>query len=147
MLYNRHFIFSCSSEVYVAPLKEENVAMIDDVWPHKYPGSDIYLKKLIHFNGGLGVFSKADDSLCSWIFKNHLLGLGVLQTVEKHRKKGYAKLLIKAVAKSMAEEGLDVHTCIVRHNSVSQNIFKNLGFNHVDNIMFRKIKGDDSCKM
>lgn len=127
--------------MYIGKLTEKDVNTINDAWPHKYPGSDHYLKIIITMNGGLGIFSKKDGSLCCWILKNHLLGLGILQTVDEHKNKGYAKLVTKALTKNMASENIDVHACILRNNTISQNMFKNLGFVNVDGVMFVKYLG------
>lgn len=132
--------------MYIAPLSAEDVPTIDRHWPHSFPGSDDFLKQLLNQNGGLGLYLKEDQTLVSWIMKNQLLGLGTLQTVDSHKRKGYARILTMALTKKMAEEGVDVHTCIVRQNVVSQTLFKSLGFKHVDHLMFEKVQEFDKSQ-
>lgn len=134
----------CPPDVYIQPLKVEDVEVIDSLWPHRYPGSESFLRDLVRFNGGIGLFEKGTNNICSWIMKNQFLGLGMLQTLPKYQGKGYAKLVTKALTKSMAEEGLDVHTCILRTNAQSLKLFKNIGFEFIDGLAWIQMEGCNS---
>lgn len=101
---------------------------INSTWPHRAQGTLGYLTKLLELNGGMGLFLKDTNELCAWVIKNCYGGLGMLQTHEKYRRKGYGSLLIKIFAKMLAERGIDATGTIYGTNQVSQDLFKSLGF-------------------
>lgn len=114
---------------YVAPLKEEDVQVINPIWPHyREHISEIYLKKLIRLNGGFGLYRKDNDGLCSWIIKNNYGGLAILQTIEECKKKGYASIMAKYFSKHWAERGIDVFCFIMIKNTPSQRLFEKIGY-------------------
>lgn len=104
---------------------------MNDVWPHRHPGSEKYVAKLVEVNGGLGIFSKSTNELCAWVLKSYLGALGLLQVAEEHKRKGLGSLMTKIFSKKLAEEGLDAIGCIILDNVVSQKMFKNLGFEKI----------------
>lgn len=135
------FYFRCPDEVYLSNIRKEDIPFIDSRWPHRYPGSVDFLTHTITMNGGLGLYLKESNQIVAWILRNQHNGIGVLQTIEEFRRRGFAGLLIKAMSKKMAKEcGIDVHTCIVRENHASLKLFKTLGFQHIGNIRFVKMK-------
>lgn len=86
-------------------LKELNVneyAMMNEAWPYKYPGSEIFIKSLITLNGGLGVYQ--NDELICWILQIECFGIGLLQTIEQHQGKGYARLLTRALTQLIGKK-------------------------------------------
>ena len=54
--------------------------------------------------------------------------MGMLYTLPEHRRKGYAKILISAMAKKLHAQGLPVYCFIEEENVVSYKLFKNMGF-------------------
>lgn len=54
--------------------------------------------------------------------------LGVVQTAENERRRGYGKVAVQAVCKEMGLRGLDVNLNIVEGNSVGEAFFNALGF-------------------
>lgn len=89
-------------DVEMNSLKVDEYQLINDVWPYRYPGSDCFIKSLIRLNGGLGVYK--DQKLVSWILQVECFGLGLLQTIEEHQGKGYARLLTRALARKISED-------------------------------------------
>lgn len=86
--------------------------------------------------GGYGVFLKSDNSIAAWIFKNQLGCLGILQTVEKHKCKGYGSLLSKILAKEVGEDGHNPLGTVLTHNKPSQIMFTKIGFRTLDRVTF-----------
>lgn len=119
--------------IFLAPLNESHVETMNEVWPHKSPGSEKYLAKLLELNGGIGLFSKENNNeLCSWVVKNYFGGLGILQTAEKYKRNGYGTLIVKIFSKMLAEkQGYDLTGFVVRTNSASQSMFTKLGFKKI----------------
>lgn len=117
--------------MYLAPLNTSHAEIMNSVWPHKYENSEKYLATVLELNGGIGLFSKQDNELRSWILKNYFGGLGVLQTANEHRRKGYGTLITKIFSKMLAEEGYDISAFIVRKNVASQKMFTGLDFENI----------------
>ena len=82
----------------------------------------------VDLNGGYGAFLKSDGMLVSWVLKNFLGQLGILQTLEDHQGKGYAKLMVKALAKEIATDGHNPFGTVIVGNTTSENLFEKLGF-------------------
>lgn len=87
---------------------------------------------------------KGNDQLVSWITPScfgqlphfciiqlihEFLGqLAALQTLKEYRKKGYGTLVVKHLAKYLAEEGFDSCATINSENTASEALMKKLGF-------------------
>ena len=71
----------------------------------------------------------------SWLLLYDYCALGILYTLPEHRGKGYAKVLINAMAKWLRAEGYPVYCFIEEENVVSYKLFKNMGF--VDDPSYR----------
>lgn len=87
------------------------------------------LRTYITANKGIGLFLKKDNTLVSWILETEWGGLGMLQTLEEHKRKGYAKVVTQAMIKEIAkEENLDSVLFIIDTNTSSKRLFESLGF-------------------
>ncbi|KAM4591929.1 LOW QUALITY PROTEIN: glycine N-acyltransferase-like protein 3 [Odontesthes bonariensis] len=67
---------------------------------------------------------RADGKPVSWILTYASCAMGMLYTLPEHRGKGYAKVLIS----SMSRLSYPVFCFIEEENSVSYQLFKNMGF-------------------
>lgn len=63
-------------DVYVDNLKLEHVEIVNDTWPHKYPGSHDLIRSLILLNDTAGIFSKETNQLLCWALINDQFELG-----------------------------------------------------------------------
>uniref|UniRef100_A0A224XT86 GCN5-related N-acetyltransferase Rv2170-like domain-containing protein n=1 Tax=Panstrongylus lignarius TaxID=156445 RepID=A0A224XT86_9HEMI len=113
-------------------LKEEHAERINSVWPHRSDGSVEMMKLMMWVNFGKGLFN-SNGELAAWAFYWFFGALGVVQTAESERRKGYGKVVVQAVCKEMGLRGLDVHLNIVEGNTVSEAFFKSLDFKHAFN--------------
>lgn len=52
----------------LAPLKHEDAATADAVWPHKKSGTQYLLERLLAWNPNIGAYDK-NGRLMSWCFK------------------------------------------------------------------------------
>lgn len=43
---------------------------IDEVWPHRHPGSDKYFEVMLKNGYGIGLIDNNDNELVGWIFTN-----------------------------------------------------------------------------
>lgn len=112
--------------VEIRKLTPDHADIIDEVWPHKFPGSKEMLVKQITFNFGLGVFR--GDDLLSWAIHFFYGGIGAVQTLESEKRKGYGKAVVEAITKKLGELQNDVHLNVVEGNESGEAFFKSLGF-------------------
>uniref|UniRef100_H3AKR7 Glycine N-acyltransferase-like protein n=1 Tax=Latimeria chalumnae TaxID=7897 RepID=H3AKR7_LATCH len=69
----------------------------------------------------------------SWIMTYKYNAMGMLYTLPEHRGKGFAKLAICELAKTLHRLGYPVYCYIELENMKSYELFKNLGFRDVPN--------------
>lgn len=104
--------------------------LINELWRYKYPGSQDFIKSLINLNGGLGIYEH--DKLISWILQVECYGLGLLQTVEDHQGKGFARFLTRAMTKRISEEfDEDVILFASYQKPKTVELYVRYGFKHV----------------
>lgn len=60
--------------------------------------------------------------------------IGILQTDEQHLGHGYGSLVVKAVAKKIAEMGHDSYAAVNEKNLASCALFSRLGFISIGNV-------------
>ncbi|KAF2894191.1 hypothetical protein ILUMI_11981 [Ignelater luminosus] len=131
----RNLEINCPPEVYVDKLNPTHAVLINSHWPHRYKDSHKYVATLIELNGGYGVFLKTDGTLVAWVLRN-LIGLGALQTLDEHKRKGYGSLVTTVLAKEIAKEGLNPIGTVLQNNFGSQKMFGKLGFEILETVTF-----------
>lgn len=126
---------SIPDDCYLMELNETHVPLMHSVWPHRdeeNPESTTrQVLAMVKYNGGLGLFSKETNDLLSWAVQSETGAISLVQTIERCKRKGYAKLIINAYAKELAIKGMDSFVFIVHKNLVSKSIFKSLNFDLV----------------
>ncbi|XP_063695730.1 uncharacterized protein LOC134827107 [Culicoides brevitarsis] len=108
----------------------EHAKTANDLWAYKHDGSLFYLKRLIDLNPTMGVF--IGDELIAWCFRFQSGVLGALQVKESFRKKGFGKLVTKALCKELGKNGSDVMALVADSNEASKRTFQALGFEIID---------------
>ncbi|XP_065216427.1 uncharacterized protein LOC135842745 [Planococcus citri] len=142
---------TCPDRVEFAPLNDQHANEIHNLWGLKYDYSVDALKYSIRYNNeaAYGVFCKTSGELLSRCIRSHTGFLGALQTVKSAQNKGYAKLLLKYIAKRLAEK--DILPCgfIEDDNFASLHVFRSLGFKDMCKMKnYTAHKNDThSCKM
>lgn len=117
----------CPDEVYCKQLDTSSVEKIYSVYKYKNkpPG---YLAKLIEMNKCYGLFLKSTDELVCCAFKTAIGQIGMLQTMDEFKRKGYGSLVTRIIAKSLAEEGIQPFATITENNEASKEMFNKIGF-------------------
>lgn len=65
----------------------------------------------------------------------------MLQTIDEAKRKGYAVIVMKAIAKKLAsEDDLDIVAFVRSNNEASIKLFERLGYNFIGNTCYIKIK-------
>lgn len=114
--------------VEIKPLSPEHAGQINEIWPHRYPGSRDLIAEIITLNFGLGVFR--GSSLLSWAIHWFYGGIGVVQTLDTEKRKGYGRAVVEATTKKLGMMQTDVHVNIASRNKISEALFKSLGFRY-----------------
>lgn len=107
-------------------LEPSDAVLVNNEWPHKAEGTEDYIRATIERNDSVGLF--VNEELVSWAFLSFLGALASLQTVPKHKRKGYGKVIAQAMSVKMAEKGLDPYGTVLVHNEASKKLFNSLGF-------------------
>ncbi|XP_012263064.2 uncharacterized protein LOC105690100 [Athalia rosae] len=119
-------------DCYLGKLNLSHVPIINSLWPHtnkENPESSMkYFRAIVMWNKGLGLFLKEGDVLVSWALQSDWYGFLALQTRDEYQGRGYAKVIINALAKELGEEGIDPILSIVDGNTRSAHVFDSLGW-------------------
>ncbi|KAJ8963252.1 hypothetical protein NQ318_018718 [Aromia moschata] len=130
------FDIECPPDVYIKKLDPSHASTVNSVWPHRYSNSEKFVAFLLTMNDGYGVFLKSNDELVSWIIVTMLGQLGLLQTKEAHKKKGYAALVTRQLSKKIAEKGFNVFGTVLVNNVASIRLFEKLGFRSLEKSVY-----------
>ena len=116
------------SDVYLSSLERRHAQLIFDNWSHNISSSVSEVEAEIEKMPSVGLFLKSNDQLVCWMVSNPPFGMGLLFTLEGHRRRGYAKLVAHFMSKRMAQSGFVPFVTIVQGNSSSFAFFQSLGF-------------------
>lgn len=120
------FFFRVPNETVLKPLTVNDAANCNSLWLHKRPNSEIWVKSLIAVNGGYAIRDKKTNEIISFALINDHLAIGLLTTVEKAQRKGYAEVVARHLTRKMAEDGLTPTAYVT--SPLAFNLFKKLGF-------------------
>ncbi|XP_018560931.1 uncharacterized protein LOC108903292 isoform X2 [Anoplophora glabripennis] len=130
------FETECPPDVYIKQLDKSYANFINSIWPHRYEDSEKFIELLIEMNDSYGVFLKSTNELVSWILLSMLGQLGVLQTEDEHKRKGYASLITKYMSKQLALKGYNAFGTVIDTNHSSISMFTKLGFRSLGIAMY-----------
>ncbi|XP_051172665.1 uncharacterized protein LOC127288981 isoform X2 [Leptopilina boulardi] len=120
---------------YLKELDETHVPLIHSVWPLRSTYDEKltykYVSIMIKFNKGLGLFSKDTNELLSWAAQSEFGAISFVQTIERCRRRGYAKIIANSLAKILADEGTDSFAFITNENHISEKMFQSWNFRQV----------------
>lgn len=119
----------------LAPLRMENVDLINNSWPHRHPNSELFVGRLVRYGQNVGAFDE-EENLVAWCLTLPLGSLGLLQVLETHKRKGLGSLMVRAMAKQYAEKGMETMAPVVESNVASLAMFKNIGFSQIDKALW-----------
>lgn len=125
-------IFSSCPEGYeLRKLEERHADQIDSLWTKKFQDSKTYLSLFISLSGGWGLYKKSNDQLVSWALRMALGHIGIVQTLEEYQKRGFASLVTKKIAKTIASEDENPIAFVPIGHEPSQLFFEKLGFQNL----------------
>ncbi|XP_055839996.1 uncharacterized protein LOC129907697 [Episyrphus balteatus] len=121
--------------ITLSPIREEDIDIVNRLWPHYHPGSELFVGRLIKFNQSIGAYDE-NGKLVAWCLLLPFGALGLLQVIDSHKRKGFGSLVVKAMAKINAEKGIETMAPVVKENAGSLAMFRSLGFQGIDKIFF-----------
>lgn len=122
------FEYRLPEGVYVKSLERKHATLVYEKWTYKASTRVEHVADEIDQLPSAGVFLKESDELVSWMVSHPPNGMSRLHTLEAHRRKGYAKLLTRYLAKRFAQSGCIPFVNIVYDNQASISFFESLGF-------------------
>ncbi|XP_004530236.1 uncharacterized protein LOC101450075 [Ceratitis capitata] len=114
-------------------LEPKYAEQVNSVWPHRAPGSVLFVERMISYNDNVGVFDEANN-LVAWCLRLPIGSLGLLQVMDTHKRMGLGNLVVRYMAKLIAGKGLEVTAPVVFANVPSRTMFEKLGFKVIDNV-------------
>ncbi|KAH8249768.1 hypothetical protein KR032_012221, partial [Drosophila birchii] len=148
------FTFEIPSGIILKDLSVEDAKTINEIWPHRAPGSIDFVKNLIQFNVNQGAYDES-GKLVAWclrwdllmffkfiiimrqlifIFRLPIGSLGLLQVLDSHKRLGLGQLMVKTVSKKISALGEQVLAPVVYQNTASRNMFEKIGFQPIDTV-------------
>uniref|UniRef100_A0A665W385 Glycine N-acyltransferase-like protein n=1 Tax=Echeneis naucrates TaxID=173247 RepID=A0A665W385_ECHNA len=118
-----------SSGISLSSLNESHIDMVKAKW--KFSGKEGAAKSMIRnmiVNFPSCCVLDAEGKPVSWILTYSSSAIGMLYTLPEHRRKGYAKVLVHAMARRFHAEAYPVFCFIEEENIVSYRLFKSFGF-------------------
>ncbi|XP_030012272.1 glycine N-acyltransferase-like protein 3 [Sphaeramia orbicularis] len=115
-------------ESRISSLNLSHVDLVNQTW--KFGGTEQGYKNITNLISNFPSYCITDDQgqPVSWILVYDYCALGMLYTLPEHRGKGYAKVLINTMAKSLHAQGFPVYCFIEEENTISYRLFKSMGF-------------------
>ncbi|XP_017855290.1 uncharacterized protein LOC108608432 [Drosophila busckii] len=114
-------------------LKLEDAETINEIWPHRAPGSIHFVRTLIAHNVSVGAYD-ANGELIAWCLRLPLGSLGILQVRDTHKRLGLGSLMVRYLSKKISELGEEVLAPVVPVNMASRSMFEKLGFQSIDKV-------------
>jgi len=130
----KNFEINPPTGIVLKQLTKDNVKTINEIWPHRYPGSERFLGRLIHYNMSLGAFKEDTGEIMAWCLILPIRALGALHVKKEYKRQGLGSLLVRAMSKKFADQNEDTIAPVVVQNIPSRNMFEKIGFKEIDNI-------------
>ncbi|KAG5666206.1 hypothetical protein PVAND_017651 [Polypedilum vanderplanki] len=106
----------------IKELSTEYVDKINNAWPHRFEQSELFIDYSIKYHISMGLFD-SNDNLIAWCLRYDNGSLGVLQVDQKHLRKGFGEIVVRAMIKKIAEFcNCDIISLVVSENVKSMNL-------------------------
>ncbi|KAH8281620.1 hypothetical protein KR054_001779, partial [Drosophila jambulina] len=127
------FTLEIPSGITLRNLSVEDAETINEIWPHRAPGSVSFVKNLIQLNVNTGAYDES-GKLVAWCLRLPIGSLGLLQVLDSHKRLGLGQLMVKSVSKKISALGDQVMAPVVHKNIASRNMFEKIGFKAIDEV-------------
>ncbi|XP_072247343.1 glycine N-acyltransferase-like protein 3 [Leuresthes tenuis] len=116
------------SGIPLSSLDESHLSLVNQTWKFGRNQGTLGMIRNMIANFPSCCVLGADGKPVSWILTYASCAMGMLYTLPEHRGKGYAKVLISTMSKRLQAQGYPVFCFIEEENSVSYQLFRNMGF-------------------
>lgn len=114
------------------PLAEADSEFCNSLWTWRDHNSELFARSLISIYGGLALCDEKTGEILSFGVVNDHLAVGMMNTVDKARGKGYAGVITKALSKKIAEDfDLPPTAFFETANNSSRRVFEKVGFKKI----------------
>ncbi|EDW03851.1 GH11464 [Drosophila grimshawi] len=114
-------------------LQIKDAPTINEIWPHRSPGSVEYVKRLIRHNVSVGAYDE-EGKLIAWCLRQPIGALSLLQVLETHKRLGLGSLMVRYLSRKISDLGDEVMAPVITENTASRQMFEKLGFQKIDNV-------------
>lgn len=108
------------------PIRQEHLRIVYDTSKYKQFLSMDYLAKRLELGGGF--FIEQDNQPVAWVMTHDDGSVGMVHVLDQYRGRGYARLLVQAMAQKVRQKGRPVFAHIEPVNFPSLSLFRSLGF-------------------
>uniref|UniRef100_A0A8C6SF42 Glycine N-acyltransferase-like protein n=1 Tax=Neogobius melanostomus TaxID=47308 RepID=A0A8C6SF42_9GOBI len=115
------------SGISLGSLNESHIQVVKQTWKFGQDGAVSMIQNMVKNFPSCCVLD-AEGRPVSWVLTYASCAMGMLYTLPEHRGKGYARVVVCALAKRLYTEGYPVYCFIEEENKVSFQLFKRLGF-------------------
>ena len=115
-------------EASVGFLLEDEAAIVNEHWSHRWDGSEAVVRACIRDRPSACLRLAQGGDPVAWAIVRADGSIGALFTRKKHRGRGYAQRLVRALCARLREARLPVYCAIVVGNARSESFFKRAGF-------------------
>ena len=108
----------------VEPLRREDAALVTRHW--SYGDGEEY--PLSRIEGAPTACVRVEGVPAAWALVHYDGSIGMVHTLEAHRRKGYARVVVSALVEKRFRAGRAPYCFIVEGNHASERLFEDLGF-------------------
>jgi len=118
-------------DVRVGPLDKSHLDAICDNWTYYHPRFRPVILHMLEFNQTVGVFARNEEGqeeLASMVLQSEYGGIGLLQTLPKFQRRGFASVALAHLTKNLGLNGVNPFSLHVLQNQTSSLLFEKLGY-------------------
>ncbi|KFB42256.1 hypothetical protein ZHAS_00009935 [Anopheles sinensis] len=131
-----NFQFEVPSGMSLKRIEPQFASFIYNQWVHKAAGSEIMIEQLLRLNDSMGLFLDGVREPVAWCIRTQNGAIGLLGVVTQ--RKGHGSLVIKAMARHLAQQGHNVYASVSITKEPSMKMFEKLGFRVVSKVNWTK---------
>ncbi|XP_063702946.1 uncharacterized protein LOC134832745 [Culicoides brevitarsis] len=120
--------------LHVTSLKAKDLDLTYELYPYKHEVSFSHFQMFHRFNKTVAVYDDTNEELLGWCFLRQSNAFTALQVRKEHRRRGLGSVLVRNMAKLLAQEGKDSFAIVVDGNKASAKLFKSEGFECIDRV-------------
>jgi GNAT superfamily N-acetyltransferase len=130
-----------ASAAAVGPLREADAPVVLDTWLYKdeLPNMIELVRHLVRHLPTRGLFAQGEPTAVAWALQQFSGEIGMVHTLPKYRRKGFAAVAVTALARVLLGTGAAPFCYIVDSNEASKALFTQLGFERVEGVSWTQL--------